>query len=341
MNRLLLDELQSMRCYPSVTLLLNTAPSRTMSTDELATVRRLVAAADERLSADDDDQRRTELIGHLEALVEDRSSKPVGHALAFCVSPEHQAVVVLGTKVDERVVVDETFATRDLVADLNRTAEYRVVSVSESAARIFLGDRSRLVEQRDDDWPLTRDEDTSQTLWAHEIDAALRALDAPLPFVAAGVQRSVSKLVPGNGHEVIGPMIGEVNGNHDRTSPSELHTLVWPLVLGWMGEARSRALDRLDEARSARRYASGIDEIFPLAQEGRIELLVVEEDYAFSARIDDHGQLSPSGEQHDHEVTDDVVDELIEAVLQQGGSTTMVATDTLAEQGRVAAVLRY
>ena len=37
---------------------------------------------------------------------------------------------------------------RDLVADLNRTALYRVVTISERTGRLFIGDRHRLVEQR-------------------------------------------------------------------------------------------------------------------------------------------------------------------------------------------------
>jgi hypothetical protein len=41
------------------------------------------------------------------------------------------------------------------------------------------------------------------------------------------------------------------------------------------------------------------------------------------------------------EVTDDVVDELIELVLHRGGSVVVVADDDLVDQQRVAAILRY
>ncbi len=79
------------------------------------------------------------------------------------------ALVYLGREVEERVVVDETFATRDLVADLNRTARLRVVTISDRRARLLVGDRHRLVEVASDDWPLVRDDDAGPTLWVRSV----------------------------------------------------------------------------------------------------------------------------------------------------------------------------
>jgi hypothetical protein len=338
MNRLLLDELQAMRCYPSVTVLMNTTPGNGWSSDELASARRLLQKADERLTTDVDDSTRTALIESLERLVAEQSQEISHTAVALCVSPEHAAAVSLGSAVDERVVVDETFATRDLVADLNAAATYRVLTVSETTARAFLGDRNRLVELHRDGWPLTRADETGSTVWNQQVNAAARDLHArrPLPTVVAGVQRSVARIVDDRSLDVI----AQVTGNHDRTSPAQLHTLVWPTVVDWMDATRQRCLDRLDSARSARRYASGVDEIWPLAHEGRVELLVVEDDFALSARVDDSGHLEPTDDEQ-RDVVHDVVDEIIEAVLQRRGEAAMVGPSMLAGQGRIAAVLRY
>lgn len=338
MNRLLLDEIQSMRCYPSVTILMNTTAGAGWSPDELATARRLIQTAGDRLTTDVDASTRTELLGQLDVLVDERAGQESRTAIALCVSPDHAVAVPLGTKVDERVVVDETFATRDLVADLNGTAAYRVVSVSETCARVFLGDRTRIVEQNAGGWPMVRVDDISSTVWNQQVNDALSRLHAarPLPTIVAGVQRSIARIIDARALHVI----GRVAGNHDRTTPAQIHTLVWPVVLDWMDIERHRSLDRLDTARSARKYASGVDEIWPLAQEGRVELLVVEDDFSMSARVDELGHLEPTDDEH-RTVTHDVVDEIIEAVLQNSGETTMVGSTTLESQGRIAAVLRY
>ncbi len=130
------------------------------------------------------------------------------------------------------------------------------------------------------------------------------------------------------------------------TSPADLHELAWPLVNRWLEQDQVVALDRLDRAISSRRFAGGIDEIWPLANDGRIDLIVVEDGYRLTARTDDHGHLEPidarsGAERDDPLVTDNVVDEAIEAVLRQGGSAVVVSPGVLEYHSRIAAVLRY
>jgi hypothetical protein len=87
-------------------------------------------------------------------------------------------------------------------------------------------------------------------------------------------------------------------------------------------------------------FAGGIDEVWDLANDGRVELLVVEDDYHLAARVAGR-HLEPATDVHDADVMDDAVDELIEIVRRAGGEAIMVAPGELAERGRLAAVLRY
>jgi hypothetical protein len=102
------------------------------------------------------------VVAALRSLLLEAALQPATRAVALCASPEYQAVVRLGREVRDRVVVDDTFATRDMVADLNRTAVFRVATVSDRKARVLIGDRNRLAEVRDDQWPLVRDESTAR-----------------------------------------------------------------------------------------------------------------------------------------------------------------------------------
>jgi hypothetical protein len=274
MDQSLLRELQQLRSYPSITVLMNTTPGSKLLDDQVATARELIGVASERLEATTESPRRNELIGRLHNLVSEREGQRAGHAVALCVSPEHCVAVSLGGAVNQRVVIDETFATRDLVADANRTAAYRVVTVSDSNLQVFLGDRQRLVEEGDEQLPLRRRAGTSPAIWACEVREVLERLEhgRPMPLVVAGVKRTVTRLV---GLSSLSS-VGYVAGNHDRTGRAQLHTLVWPLVVDWKKRAQQRSLDRLDHARSARRFASGVTEVWTLANEGRIDLLVVE-----------------------------------------------------------------
>jgi len=338
MNRATLNELHRQRCYPSITMLINTTPGSPLTPGEFDTATQLVCHADDRLDGDVSDNLRSSLIIRLTDLITEQAGQRSTHALALFVSPEYTAAVRLGRAIDERVTIDDTFTTRDLVADLNRTALYRVITISERASRLFVGDRQRIVEQRDNAWPLIRSDEHTATTWARDVDRCLRSEHAthPLPTVIAGVQRSVRKLAPG-----LTDAIGVIAGNHDRTTASDLHTAAWPLVNDWLRTDATRAMNQLDQALSTNRYAGGIHEIWPLAHDGRIATLVVENDYVLPARVDANNQLHPADDPLHPEVNDDIIDDTIETVLKHGGNTIIVNDGTLRDHQHIAAVLRY
>ncbi len=338
MNRALLAELQSQRAYPSITLLFNTTSGAPFSPAQVANAAHLADQADRRLGGEIDDDLRKSLVETIVELLHDSATDNAGHALAVCVSPQYSAAIRLGRRVNERVIIDETFATRDVVADLNRTALYRLITVSGHTTRLLIGDRQRLVEEQSEHWPLTREPEQNLASWTRAVMHALRREHAQLalPTVVAGVERSVRQVLSIAEFGTI----GAIPGNHDRVSEVDLHHKAWPLVTDWLCADRNRAMEQLDNARSQRRYAGGIHEIWPLANEARIELLVVEDGYALPVRVDgDH--LQPVTDAEAPGVVDDIIDEVIEIVIRNGGNAVIVADGDLIERGHIAAILRY
>jgi hypothetical protein len=342
MNRALLLELQRMRCTPSVTLLHSNEPGRVMSPEDVTFLSHMISDAARRLANVVDTPTQITVVDRLCSMLVDVTDQPTTAAIALFASPEHQAVVRLARPVRSRVVVDDTFATRDLVADLNRTAVYRVFTISDRKVRSFVGDRARLVEVIDASRPLLRAPEQSASSWTRAVAVAMRPMaDDPIATVIAGVERTVREV-----RKVIAfDPIGTVPGNHDRTGWADLHTAVWPIVTDWLRTDRSRALDRLEIARGSHRFAGGIEEIWELAQDGRVELLVVEETHHVPAR-DRGGRLeravdSGADTVMDDTVMDDAVDELIEIVLGMGGDAVLVNDGDLTDHDHVAAVLRY
>lgn len=339
MDKLLLDDLQRRVAYPSVTILVNVTPGARLSDAELADISGLVDDADRRLTGDVPDHVRHTVIGRLFALLRACTPEVGSEALALCASPEYSTSVRLGRRVAERVVVDDTFATRDLVADLNRTAVFRVLTVSGRRARLLRGDRNRLVEQDDEIWPMERGDEVGNAAWVRRVSAAITEVQAeePLPTVLAGVSTSVRGVL--DACPTIA--IGIVRGNHDRTGWADLHSAAWPVMVDWLRSDRADALARLDQARSSHRYAGGIDEIWPLALEGRVELVVVEHGFSMAARLGENGEVRPAADVESPDVVDDIVDDTIEAVMRSGGRAVLVDDGTIERAGRIAGVLRY
>lgn len=338
MNRSLLAELQHQHAYPSVSLLLTTKPGPSMAPSDLDALIGLADNADRRLEGDVPEDTRRTVIESVRGLIASVAEQRATKAIAVFASPNYSAVVRLGDRTRDRVVIDNTFATRDLVADANRTALYRVVTLSDHKSRLFIGDRARLVEERTETWPLHRDDDQRLATWARAVTTAVAAEHArqPLPTVVAGVNRSARDVAKASNIDAI----GIIRGNHDRTSWADLHNQAWPLVCDWLRTDNHRALDHLDTARGANRYAGGVHEVWELAHDARVELLVVEETYAYPARLRD-AQLIYAVDIEAPDVIDDAIDELIELVLHNAGRVAIVADGNLADHDRLAAVLRY
>ena len=88
-------------------------------------------------------------------------------------------------------------------------------------------------------------------------------------------------------------------------------------------------------------YAGGIHEVWSLANEGRVDTIVVENGFRLPARIGGNHELLPADDPHHPEVNDDIVDDTIESVLLSGGNAVIVSDGALADVERVAAILRY
>ncbi|HMO59910.1 MAG TPA: hypothetical protein PKC19_21360, partial [Roseiflexaceae bacterium] len=174
------------------------------------------------------------------------------------------------------------------------------------------------------------------------IDTAFSELNAvdPLPLALVGVDRYLSfyREVAGSANTVITTL----TGNHDKTPAHELGALVWPLVKQSLAAQRERVFGEFEAAIGAQRAASTLGEVWRFAHEGRVALLVVEEDYHQAATIDPSGMiLTPVADPTTPGVLDDAVDEVITAVLDRGGRVVFADPAALAQHQRIAAVLRY
>ena len=116
---------------------------------------------------------------------------------------------------------------------------------------------------------------SSDLTWSRRVARSIRAelAEHPAPTIVAGVERSIRTVLR---RDLVQP-IGMIPGNHDRTPWAALHRAAWPIVEGWMALDLDLALAAIDDARSARRLSAGIEDVWPLATAGRIDLLVVED----------------------------------------------------------------
>src|SRR5215472_17025285 len=141
-----LHELQDVRTYPCLTITLPTHRTRPDNKQDPIRVKNLVTEGTNRLLGECSKRDVAPLLDRLDALVAAIDYDYTLDGLMLAVNRDMAREYVLPFTLNERVVVDETFFTRDLVRALNHAVRYWVLSLSEQSTRLFAATRDDLEE---------------------------------------------------------------------------------------------------------------------------------------------------------------------------------------------------
>ncbi|MGX1267736.1 baeRF3 domain-containing protein [Streptomyces phaeoluteigriseus] len=355
-----LSELRRPRPYPAVSVLTPTHRREPDNSQDRVRLRNVVAEAKKQLEADPavTRERRADVAEQLDrALAEVDLTHSEDGLVIFAAPGEHQ-VWSLARPVPERVVLSDTFLTRNLVSAQASERPFWVLSVSADRVTLWNGGADRVAEEHSHGFPLTRsrenfdaermervgdlpstfrDEGTRRFL--RDADTAMGRLlrESPRPLYVTGEPAALSLL------DEIGVVTrSAVHVPHGGLSHAGADT-VWQAVHPLHdaeGRRDTAAVAReLDSARGHRTFAAGVDELWQNAREGRVRLLAVEENYRVTVR-DDGDHLVPA-ESTDLDSRDDIVDEIVEQCLETGAKVRFVPDGALTDAEGIAGVLRY
>src|SRR5262245_30815848 len=210
MNRQELRELQDVHTYPCLTITLPTHRTRPDNRQDPVRVKNLVTEGTNRLLGEFSKREVTPLLDRLNALVAAIDYEYTLDGLVLAVNRDMAREYVLPFTLNERVVVDDTVFTRDLVHAFNRTQRYWVLSLSEQPTRLYAATREDLEEITTGGFPMvhtgpggaaplpsgrgvnrSRYRDQHHREFFRRVDKALRPFIAndPLPLAIAGVDR--------------------------------------------------------------------------------------------------------------------------------------------------------
>jgi hypothetical protein len=361
MNRHDLLLLQQISGYPALTITLPTHRTAPDNRQDPIRVKNLVNQAANQLLAEFSKREIEPVLTRLEHLAEKINYRHTLDGLAIFVNYDFAQAHYLPFSLNERVVVDQTFMTRDLVFAMNRTPRYWVLALSEQPTRLYEGTRETLVEIQSEGFPMTHEgpggeqalpggfgvqrsahRDERHRQFFRAVDNALKPFlaDDPLPLALVGVDRFLAFFTEVTSHQEA--ILTTIQGSHDKTSAYELGQLVWPPVKAALAERRQQYLVELENAVGAQKVASTAGEVWRFASEGRGQLLLVEEDFHFPGRLDESGlHLLPADDPTAPDVIADAVDEIIETVLSKGGRVIFTENSQLAKFQRIALILRY
>jgi hypothetical protein len=362
MNRHEIRLLQQNKTYPALTISLPTHRTAPDNRQDPIRVKNLVTQATNRLLGEFSKRDIDPLLIRLEQLTESIDYRYTLDGIVLCVGCDFARSFHVPFALKERVVVDTSFFTRDLVFAMNRTPRYWTLVLSEQPTRLFECSRDTFIEIRDGEFPMSHEgpggeqslpggvgvnrsayRDEQHRQFFRQVDTALKPFmaDDPLPLAIVGVDRYLAFFDEVTSYRA--SIATTLTGSHTNTPPHELGKLVWPLVEVNLVEKRRRAMsEELDTAINERKVVSTIGEVWRLANEGRGSHLLVEEDFHFPGRVDQtRMRLTPADDRGEGDVIEDAVDEVIETVLSKQGKVTLVNNGELEAHQRIALILRY
>jgi release factor family 3 len=353
----LVETMARVQAFPAVSIFLNTDRHRPGNVEDPRRLRVLVDEARQRLADSWDKDDSAKLVDRIERVGGDIDWGHPDDALALYVTSDEEHIFRLPMPVRERVVIEETFATRELLLAAQIAARFRVLVVSEDAARMFEGAGRRLHEVHGAGFPMASlvpkpGSAPHRDLPVHETAAAahrfvFRAVDRnlgernaadPLPLAVVAPERDLAYFDEVTAHS--DSIVARIAGDHTHAHPAEIAALVVPHVQAAFEARHATAVGTIEQAATEHRVALTIPQIWAAAMEGRGRVLVVEDDFTYPAHVVG-GVLVPRGGSDSAHAVEDAVDEIIEAVLLHGGDAVIVGPGRLGQYEPIALALRY
>lgn len=299
--------------------------------------------------------------------------------LAVMAGPLFFRVFSLPLRVEELVVVANSFHTKPLRRFLQSADRYQVLGLSLRAVRLFEGNRHGLGEvDLGEGAPRTIEEalgteltESHQTVASYggvgrgtspmhhgqggkmdeaEIDAAryFRAVDrAVLEHHSrpSGLPLILAALPEHHNlfHEVSqNPLLvaDGIRSNPDAVSSDELGALAWKVMEPRYLERLASLGEEFEKARSRDAGSDDLEKVAEASAHGRVATLLIEADREIAGALDgETGKVSFTPLSDPH--VDDLLDDLGELVVKMGGSLFVIPADRMPTTTGLAATYRY
>jgi Bacterial archaeo-eukaryotic release factor family 3 len=358
-----LADLRAPRRFPAVSVILPTHRTYPENRQDPIRLRNLLDEASIRLREENVERDvAREVVSALDHAAADVDLTRAAETLVLLAASggEQHSFVLPYVHAKERVVIGQSFATRDLIAASEHVWNYWVLALSEQSCRLWSGAGEELAEAALRGFPMPYSEslpaerspvprareaaafdcDRREQFFrdAYTAMACVLASD-PRPVVLAGVRPYLSYFGQLPPEPVRARLIGSAEGRFDEATGAELADLIAPVLTAERARWQRAAIGLLERARSERLFASGLGQVWELAATGQVWEALVEEGYLAPARLAG-GRLLPP-DVPGGEPVEDAVDDIVDDVLDGGGEVIFVPDGSLDRYQHIAASLRY
>jgi hypothetical protein len=351
-----LKKIKNITSEACVTIILNTHRTKPDNIQDPINLKNLVKNAENRLLADYEKRFAQPIIDRLNDLADSIDHQYNLESLILFVNENIAEYTRLPIGVVDRVVLDNTFATRDLVRAMNQEANYYVLILNRQEVRLLEAQNDKFVQEVKGEFPMDNDvystdrhklsmakgQDNMIEEFFNRVDKAMLAATAerPLPVLLAAETRNFDHYVKIADKKDL--ILGHINKDGSEVKAHQIVADAWEEVKSITKSKQAERISELKKAVSEGNFVSDFNDIWSAISEGRGKTLFVKKGFFQPALISGNEILLVDKIERDQKgVCDDVIDEMIEKNLSFGGDTVFVEGDELSDFQGLGLVTRY
>ncbi len=341
-----------------VTIIMNTHRTSPDNKKDALTLKNLMKEAETRLTADMNKRGGWNMIERLQKLAEKIDHTYNLDSLILFVNEDVAEFTRMAIPVEDRVIIDDTFATRDLIRSMRMETNYFVLVLSQKKVRLIEAVNDGVVREIGAPFPMKNDlfdtanrvdlsDSTRQTNLREEffnkVDKAVNAVrnEHHIPTLICGVEEN---------YHVYLRVADDKRGfydtylNQDRIE-EKAHAIVsesWEVVRKYTINRNDARKEELRKAVSANQFLSDTNDIWRAIRNGRVETLFIERGLFQPAVMEGEEIVYvPESDRTKKGVIDDIYDEMIEENMRFGGDVVFLPKGELTKFNGFGAITRY
>lgn len=260
--------------------------------------------------------------------------------------------------VTDRVIIDKTFSTRDLIRSMHREANYYVLVLSQEKARLIEAFNDKVVKEFKAPFPMENTEffaknNTENAVasrrrnlmaeYFNQVDKAVNTIrkQNPLPVLISTVEENYPEYlkIADEKHSIYNTFL---NDNRIDEKDHAIVTEAWKVIEAYTEEKNAERKSELLKAVTHNKFLSDTNDIWRAIKEGRVETLFIEKDLFQPAIIENNVVVYVSNDEfNDKEIIDDIYDEMIEMNMNFGGDVVFLPKGELTKFNGFGAITRY
>lgn len=352
----ILEKLKNLQSDCCVTIILKTHRTLPDNEKDPIVLKNLIRDAESRLLKECDKSVASKIVSKINALALDINHRLNLESLILFVNEDVAEFTRLPINVENRVVLDKTFATRDLIRGLHREASYYILLLGRDEARLIEALSDKSVGEIKDGFPIiNKDLNPVQRAEAalasrqtnltgeffNRVDKQLNEVHKknPLPVIIGTDESNYNDYLKIADNKAI--IAGKLNGNRMLEKPHQVAVAAWPVMKEILAEKNALRLNELRDAVNSNKFLTDYNEIWEAVNNGRGKTLFVKQGLIQPAILENNKIKLVSNPDNEQANVDDIIDEMIEKNLESNGDAVFIKGDGLDKFQGLALITRY